>query len=214
MKSLTEQDHYEVLETNANANREEIERAYRMSLVTYADDSLAGYSVFGEGDAAAIRERIEVAYHVLSDRELRCDYDATLGVGAGSDETGEEVAAYPGTPSDPTITSDPLPLQIDELSELDGGSGGFGGARLRRYRIRCGLEIEDIAGVTKINPMYLRFIEEERFQDLPDAVYVRGFVTAYGSCIGLDSKHVAGSYMKRFEQCRGERRKGRFFEGR
>ena len=53
MKSLSEQDHYEVLETHADASREEIERSYRMSLATYADDSLAGYSVFGEGDAAA-----------------------------------------------------------------------------------------------------------------------------------------------------------------
>jgi curved DNA-binding protein CbpA len=214
VKSLAEQDHYEVLETHANANREELERAYRMSLATYADDSLAGYPVFGEGDAAAIREQIELAYHVLSDRKLRSDYDATREVDAARNETGEEDAAYPGTPSDPAPTSDTLPLQIDELGEFDGGSGDFGGARLRRYRIRCGLEIEDIAGVTKINPTYLRFIEEERFQDLPDAVYVRGFVTAYGSCIGLDSKHVAGSYMKRFEQSRGEPRKGRFFEGR
>jgi len=214
VKSQSEQDHYEVLETHVRANREEIERAYRMSLATYADDSLAGYSVFGEGDAAEIRERIEVAYRVLSDGKLRFDYDAALNVGATPGETEQEVAANPRAPSDPSITSDALPLQLDELSELDDGSGDFDGARLRRYRIRCGLEIEDIAGVTKINPTYLRFIEEERFQDLPDSVYVRGFVTAYGSCIGLDSKKVAASYMKRFESGREERRKGRLFEER
>jgi cytoskeletal protein RodZ len=76
------------------------------------------------------------------------------------------------------------------------------------------MEIEDIAGVTKINPSYLRFIEEERFPDLPDPVYVRGFVAAYASCVGLDSKQVASSYMKRLNEHRGERRKVRFFESR
>jgi len=214
VKPLSEQDHYEILETHANANREEVERAYRTCLATYADDSLAGYSVFGEGDAAEIRERIEVAYRALSDRKRRSEYDAALGVGAAPEEPGEEVAAHFPAASDPPITSDPLPVQLDEFSELDDGSGDFDGARLRRYRIRCGIEIEDIAGITKINPTYLRFIEEERLQDLPDSVYVRGFVVAYGSCIGLDSKHVAASYMRQFDKFRGERRKGRFFEGR
>ncbi len=214
MTSLAEQDHYEILETHPNANRDEIERAYRTSLAIYADDSLAGYSVFGEGDAAEIRGQIEAAYRVLSDPKRRNEYDAALGVDTTPDETADPIATHPAAISDPPVASSLLPVQVDEFSELDDGSGDFDGARLRRYRIRCGLEIEDIAGITKINPTYLRFIEEERFHDLPDSVYVRGFVTAYGSCIGLDSKRVAAGYMKQFDKFRGERRKGRFFEGR
>jgi flagellar biosynthesis protein FlhG len=213
VKSLSEQNHYEILETHRNASREEIERAYRTSLATYADDSLAGYSVFSEGDAAQIREQIEAAYRVLSNRKLKSEYDAALGVDTAPEETGETVATHSAAAADRSIASDPLPVQMDEFSELDDGSGEFDGARLRRYRIRCGLEIEDIAGVTKINPTYLRFIEEDRFRDLPAPVYVRGFVSAYGSCVGLDSKHVAASYMKQFQKFRGEGRKGRFFDG-
>jgi cytoskeletal protein RodZ len=76
------------------------------------------------------------------------------------------------------------------------------------------MEIDDIARVTKINPNYLRFIEEERFADLPDPVYVRGFVTAYANCVGLEGRFVAASYMKRLDKGERERRKGRFFEGR
>jgi len=97
---------------------------------------------------------------------------------------------------------------------IDDGTGEFDGERLRHFRIRGGMEIEDIARVTKISPTYLRFIEEERFADLPDSVYVRGFVTAYASCVGLEGKDVAASYMKRFDKDHGERRKGRFFESR
>ena len=78
MKPLSDQNHYEILETHATATRDEIERAYRLALATYTDDSLAGYSVFAEGDAAAVRERIEAAYRVLADSRMRSEYDATL----------------------------------------------------------------------------------------------------------------------------------------
>ena len=108
----------------------------------------------------------------------------------------------------------PLPLHHDEFTHLDDGTGEFDGERLRHFRIRCGMEIEDISRVTKISPTYLVFIEEERFADLPDSVYVRGFVTAYANCVGLEGKGVAASYMKRFDKGDGERRKGRFFENR
>jgi hypothetical protein len=43
---------------------------------------------------------------------------------------------------------------------------------------------------------------------------VRGFVTAFANCVGLEGKDVAVSYMKKFDKDNGERRKGRFFESR
>ena len=103
---------------------------------------------------------------------------------------------------------------MSEFAHLDDGTGDFDGERLRHFRIRCGMEIEEIARVTKVSPTYLRFIEEERFADLPDSVYVRGFVTAYANCVGLDGNDVAASYMKRFDKGRGTRREGRFFDNR
>ena len=54
MKPLSEQDHYQILEISRDASAEEIERSFRMAQATWADDSLAGYSVFGEGEAQAI----------------------------------------------------------------------------------------------------------------------------------------------------------------
>ncbi len=210
MKPLSDQNHYEILETHPGATRDEIERAYRLALSTYTDDSLAGYSVFAEGDAAAVRERIEAAYRVLSDSRSRGEYDAKLAAEREEDLPAAEPSA-PLVPADPA-KSEGLPM--GEFVQLDDGTGDFDGERLRHFRIRGGMEIEDIARVTKISPTYLRFIEEERFVDLPDSVYVRGFVTAYANCVGLDGKEVAASYMKRYDQGSGERRKGRFFDSR
>jgi curved DNA-binding protein CbpA len=229
LKSLSDQDHYEILELPSGASTEEIERAYRMALATYSDDSLAGYSVFSDGDNQALRERVEVAFRVLSDRELRRDYDEALGISESPllpELAAIEAEAPPGLAPSPLSAAPPTqvatasePLAVSELLELDelhesDGEGDFDGARLRRHRMRCGFELEDIAGVTKISPSYLRFIESEQWTDLPAPVYVRGFVVAYAQCLGLDTKRVARSYMARFEEGREGRRKGRFFDSR
>jgi curved DNA-binding protein CbpA len=213
LKPLSDQNHYEILETHPSAARDEIERAYRLALATYDDDSLAGYSVFAEGDAAALRERIEAAYRVLSDNRMRSEYDATLVVDSEENLPLAEPSA-PLVPAETMTSEGPLPLRAAETLHFDDAEGDFDGERLRHFRIRSGLEVEDIARVTKISPTYLRFIEEERFVDLPDSVYVRGFVAAYANCVGLEGRDVAASYMKRFDNGEGERRRGRFFESR
>jgi len=222
MKPLSEQDHYEILEIASDASRAEIERAFRMAQSTYADDSLAGYSVFGDGDANAMRERIEIAYRVLSDPETRSAYDAVLVGGpqpvslaapppqpAEQPELLEAVAPAPAKPVEA-----PPRIPIDAIDALEDESGEFDGGRLRRSRLHRGMELEDISGVTKISPSYLRFIEEDRYAELPAPVYVRGFVKAYAECMGLDAKRVASSYMKKFEAETGASRRMRFRGGR
>ncbi len=196
MKPIADQDHYEILEIPPPATREEIERAYRLARATYADDSLAGYSVFGEGDAEAVRQQIETAFRVLSSDESRRTGAASRV--AAPDGPTTDRATPPALPSPPGGLGEP-----DELGEIDEESDDFDGSRLRWSRVRRGIEIEEIAGVTKISPTYLRFIEEERFSDLPAPVYIRGFVSAYATAVGLDPQRVTTSFMKRLAASRG-----------
>jgi curved DNA-binding protein CbpA len=199
MKSVPEQDLFEILEVSPDASREEVERAYRLARATYSEDSLAGYSVFGEGDARALLHRIETAYRVLANDESRRAYVESLQADGCLVETA------------PPLMEEPLQADAiggdDGFEEVEAESGEFDGARLRRCRMRCGMEIEDIAGVTKVSPTYLRFIEEDRFSELPATVYVRGFVSAYASCLGLDASRVAASYMQRVEAHRSDGRR-------
>jgi cytoskeletal protein RodZ len=106
------------------------------------------------------------------------------------------------------VPTRPLAIEPLDEQELADESGEYDGARLKRARLRRGLEIEQIAGVTKINPAYLRFIEEDRFDVLPSSVYVRGFVSAYMRCVGIDPAKGASAYMERFEAARGASNKG------
>jgi len=226
MKPFSEQDHYEILEIARDATKEEIERAFRVAEATYADESLAGYSVFGDGEAEAIRERVETAFRALTHDETRSAYDAMLGAansdsgaetsdaGARIREDSVEQALAGESEVSVDIAAAATPRLVDDLELDEEESGDYDGGRLRRSRIHRGIELEDIAGWTKINPTYLRFIEEDRYADLPAPVYVRGFVTAYAECVGLDAKQVASSYMQSFEGGTTQGRRGRFLVGR
>lgn len=217
MKPFSEQDHYEILEISRDATHEEIERAFRVAEAIYADESLAGYSVFGDGEAQAIRERVETAYRALTHSETRSAYDAMLDAAGPSCDAPEQlVEMAPARESEPPVGGavSETPRPIDDLESDEDESGEYDGGRLRRSRIHRGIELEDIAGWTKINPTYLRFIEEDRYADLPAPVYVRGFVTAYAECVGLDAKRVATSYMQGFAGGTTQGRRGRFLAGR
>ena len=72
------------------------------------------------------------------------------------------------------------------------------GADLREERQRLRLALETIAEKTKIRRAYLQAIEEERFGELPAAVFVRGFLREYARCLGLPGEDVARNYMKRY----------------
>jgi flagellar biosynthesis protein FlhG len=198
MKSLPDLDYFEVLEVSRDASSEEVERAYRLAQATYADDSLAGYSVFDDGDAAALRQRIEAAYRVLSNTASREAYRASLSDGAPA-------PVAPADRGQPETQAPEALASADELLELEDDSPDFDGPRLRRARMRLGMGIEEIAKVTKVNPEYLRCLEQERFAELPAPVYVRGFVAAFASCVRLDPARVTASYMKRVESSRRNR---------
>jgi flagellar biosynthesis protein FlhG len=199
MKNAFEPDLYELLEIERDASPTELERAYRITRAAWADDSLATYSLFGEDDAAAVRERLDRAYEVLSDPERRARYDASLG--------GPPPAPDEGVPAPELVERPVAPAQVEpEITGFEGFEDSdddpYDGARLRRARMRHGIGIDRIAEVTKINPTYLRFLEEEQFDDLPAAVYVRGFVTAYARCVGLDPARVVPPFMERLRAAR------------
>jgi len=203
MKPVTEQDYYETLDVPRSAALEDIERAYRLACDTYCEDSLAGYPVFEVGDVELLRERIEIAYRILVDPETRRAYDHELS----AQPIPAPAPAWRASADEPA-TEDirptaPVLAPLDALDELEESEGEWTGARLRRARLRQGIELDEITKITKVNPTYLSFIEEERFDGLPASVYVRGFVTGYAGCLGLDAKQVAASYLQRCDERRG-----------
>jgi curved DNA-binding protein CbpA len=215
MTGIDELDHYELLEIPRTADPAEIERAYRLTQQTYGEGSLALYSIFESNDATSIRDRLDEAFRILSDPELRVTYDENqpgedqVLVSTQSVETQDDVSRS-GVSSGGTATES-FDQDVKEYDTFeDVGEGEFDGLRLRRTRLFRGYEINDISDVTKVSGTHLRNIEDENFIDLPADVYVRGFVTAYARTIGLDPKLVVPSYMARVQESRSGNQRGRF----
>ncbi|MCZ6464728.1 MAG: helix-turn-helix domain-containing protein [Proteobacteria bacterium] len=201
MKPLEEQTHYEALEVLPSTSAGDIERAYRAAMSAFEPGSLALYSVFDAEDSKAIRERIDLAYRVLSDHNARAAYDASVRATAPPVDPAQAPAEPPPRPAE-------IPAPIEEFEDLDDDEDGNGwtGARLRRARLSRGVDLDHVSVATKINLSHLRCIEEERYDELPATVYVRGFVDAYARSIGLDPNRVAAGYMSRVEEARGSAR--------
>ena len=60
----------------------------------------------------------------------------------------------------------------------------------------------DNAEITKISKRYLLALEQNDFEVLPAAVYVRGFVSEYARAMGLPSEAIARAYMALYRRYR------------
>ena len=71
--------------------------------------------------------------------------------------------------------------------------GAFGD-RLRREREMRGITLEEITESTKISRRHLEALEGEHFDQLPGAVFNKGFVRAYAHFIGIDEERAVADY--------------------
>lgn len=68
------------------------------------------------------------------------------------------------------------------------------GQYLKSEREKKGIRLEEIASSTKINIQNLVLMEEDRWRELPQEPFIRGFITAYARYLGLSSKHALQLY--------------------
>jgi hypothetical protein len=72
------------------------------------------------------------------------------------------------------------------------------GSSLREARVRQHLEFEELEARTKVRAKYLRFLEEERFEQLPGHAYTKGFLQVYADALGLDGRLYVDEYNMRY----------------
>lgn len=76
--------------------------------------------------------------------------------------------------------------QIEKLEEL--------GARLRQYRTQQSIPLEDVAAQTRIQARLLNAIEEGRIDELPEPVYIQGFIKRFAEALGLNGTEFARAF--------------------
>ncbi|MEZ4599760.1 MAG: helix-turn-helix domain-containing protein [Syntrophotaleaceae bacterium] len=161
-----------LLGIEAGLSLREVELAWQNIQQLYAEDSLATYGLL---DSAMRQERLG---------ELKTAYDRIIQRLARS------------TPGPPVTAGDKQEVRLPPLTELSRSDSI--GQSLRQLRERSGLTLRDIAERTKISSMRLDQIEQDMYERLPEAVYLRGFVLEYAKILGFcQPQEVAHIYLSR-----------------
>jgi len=75
----------------------------------------------------------------------------------------------------------------------------FSGRMLRDIRRKQDIQLFDVSLETKIRTVILKNIESEKFEDLPQEVYLRGHVWSYAKYLSLNPKKVMDDYLKKYK---------------
>jgi cytoskeleton protein RodZ len=76
------------------------------------------------------------------------------------------------------------------------GEVGVIGDTLAEARARRGVDLDEVHAATGIRPRYLRAIEEEDWNALPEEFYARSFVRKYAQFLGVDPEPLVAEYRR------------------
>jgi flagellar biosynthesis protein FlhG len=179
---------YEVLGVSRGASDEEVRRAYKRKRELYTAGSLPLVSLINDEGVRAELALIQEAYDTILDPVRRRAYNLST-----FPETDDEQAPQP---SHSRVTHDQLMLQAELAREIHPETE-YTGELLRKAREAQGVDLAEIATRTKISLAHLRALEDERYDELPAEVYVRGFVHQLARQLKLDVTQVVKTYVRR-----------------
>lgn len=191
----TEPNLYDVLGTNRGATDEELRRAHKRQREIFQSNSLPLTSLLTEQQLVTERAQIDEAHDTLLDPLRRRAYDVSIFPEA------DEQPPEPSRTTDGALEAEREMLRRELAREINAETE-FSGSLLRKVRESQGIELEEIAGRTKISPAYLKAIEHEDFKSLPPLVYTRGFVQQVAKHLKLDPTQVSRTYLKRMRRWR------------
>lgn len=224
-----EENYYDLLELQTTASTQDIRVAYQRLKSTYRKDNLALYSLMDDHESGDWIKRIDTAYDILSDPEKRRHYDLKIGLAGNdfpgtdakpaepfleqstTEESEEDLLIAPKTDFIETKRSNLPPKRLDQLANfnlsVDGGDMDalcasekeWHGSFIRRLREFRRLTLDDVTATTRISKNYLNSIEEENYEKLPAAVFVRGFVAQYAKVLRAPPT-MTTAYMSRFKK--------------
>ena len=73
------------------------------------------------------------------------------------------------------------------------------GSYIKHERELRGVPLEEISRITKIHIRFLEALEDNRFDDLPGEVFIKGYIKSYANIIGSDVDEMLNSYEESIE---------------
>lgn len=177
--------HHDLLEVGLYATEEEVRRGYSKAKEVFDASSIAIAGLYVPAELKRVHARMDEAYQVLLDSKKRRIY---------------ELSVFPVHASDMDKhiprRSNPQP---ESMPAIDANTV-FDGSMLRGVRESLGIDLEEISRKSKVKSKYLSAIEDDRHHDLPEPVFVRGFLVELAKELGLNPNQVSKTYLKQMQE--------------
>jgi hypothetical protein len=209
MKSFRGNTYYDVLQIAPTATVYEVRQAYSDASSLYSDESLATYGMFDEAQRQEIQNALDDAFATLVDDQQRRAYNQELIESGRIDPemlVPEEpkrtaiVFEAPASTISDTLdkkismrTSDP---KIRQMVRRLGTLKRIRGGDLKQVRDALGVSMEEIYDATRISVSTIEAIETDKAELLPSSLYLKNFLKAYASLLGMDPQHIMTGYLK------------------
>ncbi len=189
-----DENFYELLQVSYASPSYEIKRSFEGLMRIFSEDFPLMRYVRNRASLESLERLLREAFQTLDDKNRRADYNVMLGSVLQVDLETEE--------------DDLLKEEVERAAKTDRAAlrgVNISGMFIRETREGMGLSFNDIASATKIGTNYLRAIEEENYVDLPEPVYVKGFLKEIARILELDPEQLAQAYLKRMKEGSRER---------
>ena len=166
---------YDVLELPPNAPLRDVHNSFLRLKKLYSGESIVLEPLgeeFSEKKKKKVLEQIEEAYaKILTARNSEA------------------------TKAEPLFTEGPPGEKIPE--EVDPASVVYSGPRLKKARDAKNISLNEVSKELKLRLELLNNIEAERFETLPEAIYLKSQLRMYAAFLGLPPAKVADDYLAR-----------------
>ena len=212
MNTEMKHNYYEILEVPQTATQQEIALAYEKAKRTYSAQNPALYAIFDKNEAEQLLNMIDEAYSVLANNTYRNIYEKRRQANTFSENDlsiDSIKAASVELYNESKIKKELEALEetnkttytVDEAFEKEiKNQTLWTGEFLKKVCDYKKASIEILNEKTKINTWYLKALETMDANNLPAAVFVRGYIIQIARYLNLDDKAVADSYMKIYKK--------------
>ena len=93
--------------------------------------------------------------------------------------------------SEEQLAGDDAPVEVEESSATPRPTPG---RLLGAQREALGMSVQHVAETLNLTRHFIRSLEEDRYDKLPDEVFVRGYIRSYGKLVNLDPAQLLELY--------------------
>ncbi len=217
VKPYFERNHYEILELSPDDAAADVEQAYQSFKSLYRDNPIIVDAFFSRQEKQKVLETVETAYELLADPIKRNEYDRFVlnitpapendgrltadpkPAEAKEDKTDPPRSENARADSPPEPVKDPIPEAAEATLKLS-ARHIISGQDLKSFRSAAGISIETMFEKTRVGVSILKMIEADQFDQLPPAIYLKGFLKAYAQVLCLPTDTVIRGYLKNMEK--------------